>query len=84
LQESLADNSSNIDTTAKGGDGLTNQKLRDMLKKKKIYLWQIAEKLGIHETTLVRRFRHELTAEQEQQVLLAVEEISLERGKEQD
>lgn len=60
---------------------MNNRQIRAIMEKDDIYLWQIAEKLSIHETTLVKRFRNELTKEQMQQVLSAIEGIKLDRLK---
>ena len=60
---------------------MSNKEIERLLKQEKIYKWQIAKKLGIHETTFVRWFRDELTNEQKQQVMSAIEEIRLDRLK---
>ena len=39
---------------------MTNQELKQYMKKRKIYQWRVAERLGIQETALSRRFRHEI------------------------
>ena len=36
-----------------------NQDLRDLLQEKKIYLWQVARAIGIHEQTLYSWLRDE-------------------------
>lgn len=59
-----------------------NLEIIRLLKKENIYRWQIAERIGIHETTFCRWFRKELTPEQVQQILTAVEEIKKQRLKE--
>lgn len=60
---------------------MNNIKIIRILKKEDIYRWQIAKKIVIHETTLCRWFREDLTQEQIQQILLAVEEVKLDRLK---
>jgi len=60
---------------------MSNREIRNIMKKDKIYMWQIADKLSIHETTLVKRFRHELTSEGQQEVLSAIEAVRLDRAK---
>lgn len=62
---------------------MSNKEIRELLKKEHIYIWQIANKLSIHETTLVKRFRIELSEKHKTEVLSAVEEIKLERLKNQ-
>lgn len=60
---------------------MNNIEIIRILKKEDIYRWQVAKKIGIHEITLCRWFREDLTQEQAQQILLAVEEIKLDRLK---
>ncbi len=58
---------------------MTNAEIVNLMKKEGIYQWQIAKQLNLHETSLCRWFRSELTQEQQQRVLGAIEEIRLER-----
>lgn len=58
---------------------MCNKELREILRQHDIYMWQVAKKLGIHETSLVRWFREELSVERKQQVMSAIEEIKTER-----
>lgn len=58
---------------------MNNQKIEQLLKHEKIFKWQVARKIGIHETSFVRWFRDELSDEQVRRILSAVEEIKLER-----
>lgn len=59
-----------------------NLEIIRLLKKEDIFRWQVAERIGIHESTFCRWFRKELTKEQVQQILTAVEEIKKQRLKE--
>jgi len=52
-----------------------NIDLRKEAKKLNIYLWQIAEHFDICEMTLSRKLRHELSAEEKQQILEAIKKI---------
>ena len=54
---------------------MSNKEIEYLLKKKNIYKWQIAKKIGIHETSFVRWFREPLSQVQIQQVLHAIDEI---------
>ena len=54
---------------------MLNEKIELLIKEEKFYKWQIAKKIGIHETTFSRWFREELTKEQEQQIISAIEEL---------
>ena len=58
---------------------MANKEIRELLKKNKIFLWQLALKIGKCEQTLVRWLRTPLTQEQEQIILKAITEIIAER-----
>ncbi|MPM18642.1 hypothetical protein SDC9_65055 [bioreactor metagenome] len=55
-----------------------NAIIRETAKKSGVHLWQVAEKLGLAESTFIRRLRHELPAEEQRKVLNAIAEISKE------
>jgi len=40
-----------------------------------IPFWRLAEALGIHEQTIIRRFRHELPTEEKQKILNIIENM---------
>ena len=52
-----------------------------LIRMEGIRRWQIAQAIGIHETSLSRWFRGELTESQMLAVLSAIEKIKLERAK---
>lgn len=60
---------------------MTNKEIRAIMKQEKIFIWQIAEVLSIHETTMIKRFRTEMSDKQKQEVISAIEEIRLDRLK---
>lgn len=62
---------------------MDNNTLRNLLKREKIYMWEVADKLGIHETTLIKKFRRELTKDQQLQIISAIESIKLSRMKDE-
>lgn len=62
---------------------MSNKEIESLLKQEKIYKWQVAERLGLHETSFCRWWRKPLSEEQARQVLSAVEEIKLDRLKRQ-
>ena len=55
-----------------------NQEIRDLAKKHNVKHWQIAERLGISEPTIMRWLRVSLSPEREQAILVAIEEIAKE------
>ena len=60
---------------------MTNVEIRSTAKKAGVRQWQIAEKLGISEFTLIRRMRHDLTQEQQKEILNAIIDIAEEAKK---
>ncbi len=58
---------------------MSNSEIVALMRKERIFQWQIAKRLDMHETSLSRWFRSELSQAQQQQVLGAIEEIRLER-----
>lgn len=63
---------------------MTNKEIRELMKKEKIYLWQVAEVLVIHETTLIKRFRTEMSDDHKNQVLTAIQDIKQRRTAEKE
>lgn len=52
-----------------------NADIRNELKDAGVYFWQVAAKLGISESTFIRRMRFELSDEQKQKVRAAISEV---------
>jgi len=52
-----------------------NQEIRDFLASKGLYIWQLAEVVGIHETTMTKWLRVPLNVEQKQRVDEAINEL---------
>jgi len=52
-----------------------NQEIRDFLASKGLYIWQLAEMVGIHETTMTKWLRVPLNVEQKQRVDEAINEL---------
>ena len=57
---------------------MTNADIRAELKAAKIPYWKIADKLGVHENTIVRRIRKELSEEDCKRFRAAIAEIKTE------
>lgn len=58
---------------------MANEELRSYLKANKVRIWEVANVIDIHETTLVKKLRTELDPEFKQKIYLAIEEILLSR-----
>lgn len=59
---------------------MCNQTIRDSLKNNAVYQWQVAERLGIPESSFSRRMRHELEDAEREAVLATIAAIAAERG----
>lgn len=60
---------------------MANLDLRFKAKAAGVPFWKIAEKLGVTEVTITRRFRKELSPEQKQMYLDIIQQIVSERAK---
>ncbi|WP_273477108.1 hypothetical protein [Faecalicoccus acidiformans] len=56
-----------------------NLKIREKAKETKVYLWEVADKLGISECHFVRKLRYELPEEEKEKILSIIDEIVRER-----
>ncbi len=54
---------------------MTNAEMKKLFKREGIFMWQIAQALGIHEMTFSKWFRNELSEERQKEVMAAVAEI---------
>ena len=54
---------------------MSNTEIRAELKAAKIPYWKIADKLGVHENTIIRRRRKELSNEDKARFNAAIAEI---------
>lgn len=62
---------------------MSNTTFKTLMKENNIYMWQVAKKLNVNETSFCKWFREELSEVRKQQVLSAIEEIKLDRLKAQ-
>lgn len=56
-----------------------NQEIRDLLEKKNIYQWQVAEKMNLNDSNFTKIFRVELSEAKRKEILIAIKEIENER-----
>lgn len=54
---------------------MANTEIKEFIKKSGLTQWKIADFLQIHENTLVRRLRYELSPEEKQEIYKAIEEL---------
>ena len=56
-----------------------NQEIRTRAKQSGVYLWKLAEIMGISEPTITRRLRRELPAAEKAQIMALIDEIAAEK-----
>ena len=57
-----------------------NEKLKQLIKNKNIKLWQVAEKLKIHDSNFSRMLRYKLTKDQLVSINKAIKELEAENN----
>ena len=55
---------------------MRNTEVKNKLKESKIFQWELAERMGISEMTLVRKLRKELSNEEKQKIFLIINELT--------
>lgn len=60
---------------------MKNEQLKEVMRANNIYMWQVAKKLNVYETSFSKWFREELSEDKKRMVLSAIEEIKLDRLK---
>ena len=58
-----------------------NADIREYAKSKSVYLWQIAERYGLHEGNFSRLLRHPLPEEKREKVIGIINEIANEQQR---
>ena len=55
---------------------MTGKDIQNLIKKKRLYQWEVAQEIGINEFTLSRWLRGTLTQEHETTILNAIKRLS--------
>ena len=58
-----------------------NSKIKNYARLKKVKLWQVAEKLGLHDSNFSRKLRHELSAQETKQIIQIIDDLTKEQEK---
>lgn len=58
----------------------SNSEIRKAAAESKVYLWEIAERIGVTETTFVKRLRKELPEDQKKEILTIIGELAAEKA----
>lgn len=56
-----------------------NREVRDFLKAKRVFMWEVAERIGVHETTVIRWMRTELPEDKKQAIMEAAAAVAAAR-----
>lgn len=59
---------------------MTNQKIRDAAKKHGVKLWEVGDVLGLNDGNFSRKLRHELPAEEQENIIEIIRSIAEERS----
>lgn len=57
-----------------------NNEIRARAKEKGVFLWEVAEKIGIVDTSFSRKLRHELPDTEKQRIFKIIDNIAAKRG----
>ena len=60
---------------------MNNKKIRDYAKEKKVFLWEIADKLNICDGNLSRKLRKQLSEEDVLKIMIFIDEIAEEKAR---
>jgi AraC-like DNA-binding protein len=60
-----------------------NKDIRTRLKNAQVTLWRVAEELGIHESTLIRRMRKELPHRDKEKIFQIIDQLKMEDAREE-
>ena len=64
----------------KGGENMQNLDVRNMISDSSLKYWEIAEKLGITDSTFSRKLRKEFSEKEKNKIIEIINEISLEKS----
>lgn len=60
----------------KGGFHMNGKEIKALIKKKRLFQWEVAEELHINEFTLSRWLRGSISKKQEEEILNAIERLT--------
>lgn len=60
---------------------MQNLEIREAVKNGGVYLWQLADRLGVSDATLSRKLRKELSAKEKKRCLQIIEQLTEQRLK---
>lgn len=57
---------------------MCNKEIKEYARKKRVKLWQIAERLNMQDSNFSRLLRHELTEDKKEEIRKIIDELSAE------
>lgn len=60
---------------------VANGDIREAAKKAGVFLWQIAERVGVNDGNFSRKLRRELPTEEREKILTIINELAAERSE---
>ena len=61
---------------------MRNREIRMIARENAVFLWEIAERLGITDASFSRKLRHELPEDEKQKIFKIINDIAKEREEE--
>ena len=56
-----------------------NKEIKTRAKEKGVFLWEVADKIGIIDTSFSRKLRHELPDSEKQEIYKIIDELAAEK-----
>jgi hypothetical protein len=60
---------------------MENREVRSHAKERKVFLWEIAERLSLQDSNFSKKLRRELPAEERERIMAIIDQIAAEREK---
>lgn len=60
-------------------ENMSNNDIRDAAKSRGVFLWQIAERVGMNDGNFSRKLRQELSDEDKKEIMVIIDELAKER-----
>lgn len=54
---------------------MANQDIRDYMREKRVYIWEIAQAYGCAESTFIKKLRFELSQEEKDKIIAIIDKL---------
>lgn len=55
---------------------MANREIKEAAKKSGVRMWQIAERIGVHEGTFCRKMRHDVSQQERVEIMAIIAELA--------